>query len=56
MRVLSDTRAWTPYEFNLQNYAGQTTIRLYFGVYNNGSGGVTVMYMDDVSLQVCPAP
>jgi hypothetical protein len=31
-------------------------LKLYFGVYNNGSSNVTAMYVDDVSLQVCPAP
>jgi hypothetical protein len=39
-------------EFDLLLYAGQT-ITLHFGVYNNGYGGVTAMYVDDVSLEVC---
>jgi len=51
----SNTQTWTSYEFDLGQYAGQT-FYLYFGVYNNGSGNVTAMYVDDVSLQVCPAP
>jgi len=51
----SDARAWTPYQFELRDYAGQT-IRLTFDVFNDGSGGVAAMYVDDVSLQVCPAP
>jgi PKD repeat protein len=55
VKLRSNTRAWTPYEFDLTKYAGNT-LRLYFGVYNNGSGSVTAMYVDDVSLQVCPAP
>jgi len=32
--------------------AGQT-VKLCFGVYNNGCGGVTAMYVDDVSLETC---
>ncbi len=55
VKLRSNTRAWTPYEFDLTKYAGNT-LRLYFGVYNNKSGSVTAMYVDDVSLQVCPAP
>ena len=51
----SNAQTWTPYEFDLTQYAGNT-FKLYFGVYNNGSSNVTAMYVDDVSLQVCPAP
>ncbi len=51
----SNAQTWTPYEFDLSLYAGRT-FYLYFGVYNNGTGNVTAMYVDDVSLQVCPAP
>jgi PKD repeat protein len=51
----SDARAWTPYEFELRDHAGET-VRLYFDAFNNGNRGVTAMYVDDVSLQVCPAP
>ena len=45
-------QAWQPYRFDLSRYAGRT-IQVYFGVYNNGSGGVTAMYVDDVSLGSC---
>ena len=55
MRVLIDALAWTPYEFELRDHAGQT-VKLYFDAFNNGHWGVTAMYVDDVSLQVCPAP
>lgn len=51
----SDARAWRPYEFELRDHAGET-VRLYFDAVNNGNRGVTAMYVDDVSLQVCPAP
>ena len=43
---------WQSYSFDLSHYAGRT-IRVYFDAYNNGWAGVTSMYVDDVSLQVC---
>jgi len=49
----SDDRLWTYHEFDLSAYAGQT-IRLHFGTYNDGTGGLTAMYVDDVSLEICP--
>jgi bacillopeptidase F (M6 metalloprotease family) len=45
-------QAWTFHQFDLDDYASQT-IKLQFGVYNNGRDGVTAMYVDDVSLEVC---
>ena len=50
----SDDRQWTSYQFDLTAYAGWT-IELYFGVYNDGSDGVTAIYVDDVSLEICTA-
>jgi hypothetical protein len=47
-----DGRTWNSYEVNLLDYVGQT-IRLHFGVYNDGIDGPTGMYVDDVSLLVC---
>ncbi len=49
----SDAQAWTYHEFDVSEYAGYT-IRVQFGTYNDGLGGVTSMYVDDVSLQACP--
>jgi hypothetical protein len=49
----SDQEVWTYNEFNMNRYRG-TTIRLQFGVYNNGLNDTTAMYVDDVSLQACP--
>jgi len=46
---------WEPYTFDLSAYAGQT-VRLHFGVYNDGTGGITGMYVDDVSLRGCRLP
>ena len=50
---LSNTRTWTYYEFSLAEYAGRT-IKVHIGTYNDGWGGVSAMYVDDVSLQICP--
>jgi hypothetical protein len=51
---LRDTRRWEYREYNLRPWAGQT-IRLQFGTYNDGGGaGVTYMYVDDFSLEICP--
>ncbi|MBM3189474.1 MAG: hypothetical protein FJZ90_12210 [Chloroflexi bacterium] len=47
-----DDRQWLYYEHDLARFAGQT-IKLQFGVYNTGYGGVTAMYLDDVSLEIC---
>jgi hypothetical protein len=47
-----DDRAWRDYEIDLSEYRGRT-IRLQFGAYNTGYGGVTAMYLDEVSLEVC---
>ena len=49
----SNSQTWEPYEYDLSDYAGQTVI-IHFGVYNDNAGGVTGMYVDDASLNVCP--
>ncbi len=48
----TDDGQWTSHQFDLMDYAGQT-IKLHFGVYNDGGGGITRMYLDDVSLELC---
>lgn len=48
----SNDQAWTYHEADLLEYAGQT-IKLHFGVYNDGEDGATGMYVDDVSLVLC---
>lgn len=45
--------SWENLSFDLSPYAGQR-IKLHFGVYNDGIGGVTGMYIDDVVVSVCP--
>jgi hypothetical protein len=49
----SDSRAWKLHTFELSRYRGET-IKIQFGTYNDGAGGVSAMYVDDVSLQMCP--
>lgn len=53
--TLSNAATWQPYSFDLSAYAGQT-IWLHFGVYNDGAGGVTGLYLDDASLVGCEPP
>ena len=48
---LSNEQAWQTHTFDLSNYAGQT-IRLHFGVYNDGLDGVTAVYLDNASLVI----
>lgn len=48
----SNEGAWTFESLNLDAYIG-STIKLQFGTYNDGLGGVSSMHVDDVSLQVC---
>ncbi len=45
-------QTWAFYQFDLMAFRGQT-FQIYFGAFNDGFGGVTGMYVDDVSLQVC---
>lgn len=47
-------RAWKEEVVELTAYRGRTVL-LYFNVRNDAAGGRTAMYLDDVSLQACPA-
>jgi hypothetical protein len=49
----TNDRAWIHFNFDLTQYAGDT-VQVYFAAYNDGWGGVTAMYIDDVSLKVYP--
>lgn len=44
--------AWNEAALDLSSLAGET-VRLQFGTYNNGAGGRSATYLDDVSLRVC---
>jgi photosystem II stability/assembly factor-like uncharacterized protein len=46
---LLDGDDWTELNFDLSAYEGQT-VRLHVGTYNDGSDGVTAMYVDDITL------
>ena len=48
----SDARAWQTLEFDISEFIGMQ-IGVYFNVYNDGQGGVTAMYIDDVTLELC---
>jgi hypothetical protein len=52
LHVHSNAQEWQSYSFDLSPYAGQT-VQLMFNVSNDGLGGVTTVYLDDVSLEVC---
>ncbi len=47
--TLDNSRTWKSYTFDLSAYIGKS-IWVHFGVYNDGAGGTTGMYVDDVSL------
>jgi len=54
MRQTERSGLWTQHVADLTPYRGRR-VALYFNVFNNGSGGRTWMYLDDVSLQICGA-
>jgi hypothetical protein len=43
---------WRRHEIDLSAFRGQA-VTLYFGVFNNGTGGVTGMVVDEVAVQYC---
>jgi hypothetical protein len=49
----SNSQVWTNMTFDLSAYAGQQ-IMLQWGTFNNGTSGISSMYVDDVTLQACP--
>ncbi|MCX7708148.1 MAG: hypothetical protein N2204_09085, partial [Anaerolineae bacterium] len=51
-RVQENNPAWHPLNYNISAFAGQTVF-LSFGVNNDGVGGRTVMYVDDVRIRAC---
>ncbi|OQA23459.1 MAG: BNR/Asp-box repeat protein [Chloroflexi bacterium ADurb.Bin360] len=51
----SNSQHWDAYSFNLNDYIGRS-FWLLFGTYNDGAGGKTGMYVDDVSLSGCRPP
>ncbi len=49
---ISNAQAWQTLEFDLSNFMGMP-IGIYFNVFNDGAGGVSAMYIDDVTLEIC---
>ncbi|MFQ6058226.1 MAG: SpoIID/LytB domain-containing protein [Anaerolineae bacterium] len=49
----SDSQRWEQAQFDLAEHHAGRAIRLYFGALNHEGGGVTAMYLDDVSVHVC---
>ena len=43
---------WRRHEIDLTRFRGQA-VTLYFGVFNNGAGGVTGMYVDEAAVSYC---
>ena len=52
IQQLAHATEWQPHQFDLTPFAGQA-ITLAFGVFNDGIGGATALYLDDVTLDVC---
>ena len=49
---LSNEQSWQFAQIDLTHLRGRT-LRIEFGVHNDGSGGRTALYLDDVSLLAC---
>ncbi len=49
----SNARVWTLVEYHLPHEYRGKYVTIYFGVLNDGAGGTTVMYVDDVALPIC---
>ncbi len=52
-RVRHNETSWQPGAIDLSAFRGQRVI-VYFNVYNDGHGGRTWRYLDEVRLEVCP--
>lgn len=50
---LSNSQTWTLKGYDLMSFKGEW-IRLWIGTFNDGSGGISSLYVDDVVLEVCP--
>lgn len=52
---LDNSQEWQTHTFDLSAYIGKG-FYLHFEVYNDGGGGKTAMYVDDISLRVAEPP
>jgi len=50
----NDSRVWSESTIDLTRWRGNT-VQIYFTVFNDGQGSTAGMYLDDVSVQACPA-
>ena len=50
-----NTQQWTSLTVDMTKYKGQT-LELHFGTFNDGAGGYTGMYVDDVVMFAQPLP
>ncbi len=50
---LNNSQTWTHLSFDLEDYIGWYPIKIHFGTYNDWLGGVSAMFVDDVTLVVC---
>jgi bacillopeptidase F (M6 metalloprotease family) len=48
-KINSNSQTWTQVTFDVSQWAGRT-IRVVFGVHENGNGKLTSMYVDDVTV------
>jgi hypothetical protein len=53
-KVLQDEQAWRWHSFDLIGVAGET-VALYFNVINDGAGGRTALFVDEVHAWACTA-
>lgn len=51
-RYIGNNAVWMPLQFDLSEFLGRTIV-VYINVYNNGTGGITAMFVDNVTLEVC---
>ncbi len=54
-RVLVNEQGWRQVRADLSPYAGRT-VAIYFNVANDGTGGRTALFLDDVQVLVCSEP
>ena len=53
-RTETSEQVWRQVAINLSAYAGRS-VAIYFNVYNDGAGGLTSMFLDNVQLLACGA-
>jgi hypothetical protein len=51
-RTETNEQTWRQVAINLSAYAGRS-VAIYFNVYNDGAGGLTSMFLDNVQLLAC---